>query len=46
MDLKTKLQAATNVDTGQLNLGKFAQSLKASGMTLDKYRQQLMQLGP
>lgn len=44
--LKTQLAAATNVNTGKLDLAKFNQSLKSSGMNLDKYRQALVKLGP
>lgn len=44
--LKTQLEGAINVDTGKLDLGKFSQSLKQSGYTLEKYRDYLMQLGP
>ena len=44
--LKTQLEAATNVNTGQLDLSKFAQSLKSSGMTLKSYQSTLSALGP
>lgn len=44
--LKTQLEAATNVDTGQLDLGKFSQSLKSTGMTLKNYQNILSSLGP
>ena len=36
--LKAQLQDATNVKTGKLDLSKFNQSLKESGMSLEKYR--------
>ena len=44
--LKVQLEAATNVRTGQLDLSKFNESLKKSGMTLQQYGQQLSNLGP
>ena len=44
--LKVQLQDATNVSTGKLDLVKFNQSLKASGMDLQQYKNQLMALGP
>ena len=44
--LKTQLDAATNVNTGKLSLGKFNQELKASGLSLADYRQKLSALGP
>ena len=44
--LKTQLESATNVKTGQLDIGKLSQSLKASGMTLEDYRKQFNKLGP
>lgn len=43
--LKVQLQEATNVKTGNLDLSKFNYSLKQSGMSLEKYKQQLFQLG-
>lgn len=44
--LKISLQEATNVKTGNLDLSKFSQSLKNSGMTLEQYRKSLTSLGP
>lgn len=44
--LKVQLEAAVNTDTGKLDLSKFSDSLKKSGMTLEKYQNQLYQLGP
>ena len=43
--LKSQIDNATNVDTGKLDLGKFNQSLQQSGMTLEKYKIALMELG-
>ena len=43
--LRTQLQEATNVNTGKLDLVKFNQSLNQSGMTISKYRDQLLTLG-
>lgn len=40
------LQEATNVNTGKLDLSKFSESLKRSGMSLEQYRKSLMTLGP
>lgn len=49
-DAATRLQAilksATNVETGNLDLRKFNEGLKSSGMTLKDYRDQLVSLGP
>ena len=44
--LRIQLQNAFNQDTGKLNLNKFNQSLKESGMNLQKYKQQLSLMGP
>lgn len=44
--LKVQLEEATNIKTGNLDLGKFNQSLKNSGMSLAQYKAQLEQLGP
>ena len=43
--LKLALDTATS-STGKLDLSKFDQSLKASGMTLGQYREKLSSLGP
>lgn len=45
-DLQTKLQAATNVKTGQLDLTKFNQSLQRSGMSIEQYYNKLSAIGP
>ncbi len=44
--LKAQLQEATNTNTGMLDLGKFTESMQRSGMSLEKYRDQLISLGP
>ena len=44
--LKLNLENATNVDTGKLDLGKFQQSMKNSNMSIEKYRDALLSLGP
>lgn len=44
--LKTMLEASTNVNTGNLDLSKFSQQLKSSGMDLKAYANHLTQLGP
>ena len=44
--LKIQLEQATNVKTGKLDLGMFQQQLKQSGMSLEKYRDQLIKMGP
>lgn len=43
--LKTHIQNAVNVNTGKLDLSKFNQSLKQSGMSISQYRQALSQAG-
>ena len=43
--LKVALSNAVNVNTGKLDLGKFQQTLKQSGMSLANYREQLASLG-
>lgn len=43
--LKQQLAEATNVNTGKLDLVKFNQSLQNSGMSIAKYRDQLLTLG-
>ena len=43
--LKQQLIEATNVNTGKLDLVKFNQSLQSSGMSIAKYRDQLLTLG-
>lgn len=44
--LKAQLDRAFNVNTGKLDLTKFTQDMQKSGMSLEKYRDALMQLGP
>ena len=43
--LKTHIQNAMNTNTGKLDLSKFNQSLKQSGMSINQYRQALSQAG-
>lgn len=44
--LKVALQAATNIDTGNLDLSKFSAQLKQSGIQLKDYAQHFINLGP
>ena len=44
--LKAQLNDATDVNTGKLDLTKFSQSLKKSGMELKDYAETLKKLGP
>ena len=44
--LKVALQNATNVNTGKLNLNKFQQQMKSSGMSAQSLAASLSQLGP
>lgn len=44
-DLRIKLQQATDVNTGKLDLNKFDQALKQSGTSLKSYREALSNLG-
>lgn len=44
--LKVQLQEATSVTTGKLDLTKFNQSLIKSNMTIEKYKDALLTLGP
>ena len=44
--LKVQLDSAMNVKTGNLDLTKFSESMAKSGMSLEKYQNQLYQLGP
>lgn len=44
--LKLSLEAATNVNTGKLNLTKFSQEMDRTGMSFKKYRDALLELGP
>ena len=45
-ELSSRLQKATNVNTGNLDFSKFNNSLKQSGQSLSSYGQQLQKLGP
>lgn len=44
--LKQQLKNATSVNTGKLDLTKFNQQLKASGMSIEKYKDALLTMGP
>ena len=44
--LRVQLTNAFNTKTGSLDLTKFNESLKSSGMSLDKYQQTFSKLGP
>ena len=44
--LKIQLNSALDSKTGNLDLTKFSESMKKSGMSLEKYQNQLYQLGP
>lgn len=46
LELGKNLRLAINQKTGQLDLTKFNQQLKSSGMTLEAYAMQLRKLGP
>lgn len=46
MELKTHLQNATNVQTGNLDFTKLNQSIKKSNTSIAEYGRQLLQLGP
>lgn len=45
-ELQQHLRAATDVDTGKLDLSKFSASLAQSGKTLSDYKKDLTALGP
>lgn len=45
-ELQHNLQRAVNVDTGKIDLSKFAIGLKQSGKTLTQYRTELAKIGP
>ena len=45
-ELAAHLKQATNASTGTLDFSKFNQSITSSGMTLQKYGDQLLKLGP
>lgn len=44
--LKEQLRAATDVNTGKLDLGKFTQSMKQSRYSIQEYKKALVSLGP
>lgn len=44
--LRQNLQSAVNVNTGALDLSKFAKEMDKSGMSLEKYRTTLSAIGP
>jgi TP901 family phage tail tape measure protein len=44
--LQQQLKDCVNVDTGKLDLGKFTQQMKASGMSMTQYKDALLSLGP
>ena len=44
--LQSQLKQAFNQDTGRIDLSKFKQQLDISGMSIDKYRDALVSLGP
>lgn len=46
MQLKSALDKATNVDTGKLNLNKFSQQMKVSGLSMQKLAKDMRALGP
>ena len=46
MELQGHIQKAVNVDTGKLDLSRFATSLATSGKSLDHYRDTLTRIGP
>ena len=45
VELQRNLQAAINVDTGKLDLSKLSREMANSGMSLEKYQEQLYSLG-
>lgn len=46
LELQQHLQAAVNVDTGNLDLSRFSTSLKTSGKDLESYCSKLVAIGP
>ena len=46
MELQGHIQKAINIDTGKLDLSRFATSLKTSGKDLDYFRSTLTRIGP
>ena len=45
-ELRTHLQAATNADTGRLNMNALERSLQSAGKSLKSYASELIKLGP
>ena len=45
-ELQAKLESATNLKTGKLDLSQFSDSLKKGGVSLQEYANQLNALGP
>lgn len=46
LELQGHIQKAINVDTGKLDLSRFAASLSTSGKSLEQYRATLTRIGP
>lgn len=46
LELQEHIQKAINVDTGKLDLSRFAASLSTSGKSLEQYRATLTRIGP
>ena len=46
VELQHHIQKAVNVNTGKLDLSRFASSLKASKASIDQYRDSLLKIGP
>ena len=46
MQLKSALDKAMNVDTGKLNLNKFAMQMKTSGLSMQQLAKSMKSLGP
>lgn len=46
LELQSHIQKAINVDTGKLDLSRFAASLSTSGKSLERYRATLTRIGP
>ena len=46
LEQDARLRTDFNVNTGKLDLTKFSESLKKSGITLEEYRKSLSTLGP
>ena len=46
LKLRNNIQSAMNTDTGKLDLSKFQKAMQQSNMSLEKYYNQLIKLGP